>query len=292
MSGMRPRIRVVAAVCSLFLLAACASQVSGNASTSDYADPRGPTVIGNDTSAESRVVAALYGALLTGAGEKVRMATTRYTSAADTTRAVVEGKLDLAPAYESTVLRALPGGQIAPGDLAATLSMALPMGIDALPPAAAQRGIVLAVGRDTARRHGLRTIADLRELGRPLTLGGPASGDPEAPSVSSLAKVYGVTFVAWGTSTATDVLVLRGTDPLIARRGLAVLADPGGVIAPEHVFPLVGAPYAGLKARKALGRVSVPLTTEELAVLTASVNAGKDPSEVARTWLRAKGLLG
>jgi osmoprotectant transport system substrate-binding protein len=288
-SRLRPRAAVAAALCSLLFLAGCGA-AKGNSATA-YADVVGPTVIGTDGSAESRVVAALYGELLADAGVKVRTASTRYSSPADTTRAVAEGRIGLAPAYETATLRALPAAQTLPGNMAATLSMALPPGIDALPPARAQNGVVLAVTRATARKHGLRTLADLAKAGR-LTLGGPASGDPDAPSPASLLKAYGTHLTATGTPATADVLVLRGTDPVITRDGLVVLTDPKNVLPPEHVFPLIGAPYADLPACKALARLNSRLTTGQLAELSASVDGGASPSGTARTWLRSNGLLG
>jgi osmoprotectant transport system substrate-binding protein len=87
------------------------------------------------------------------------------------------------------------------------------------------------------------------------------------------------------------VLVLRSTDPAIARDGLVVLTDPKSVIPPEHVFPLISAPAVGLTGRTALSRINSLLTTGELAALTSSVNAGETPGKAARTWLLSKGLL-
>lgn len=291
MSGIRPPLRIVAlAVCSLFVLSGCASG-STEGTHSGYADREGPTVIGTDGSAESRVVAALYSELLTAAGEEVKMAGAPYASAIDTAQAVVDGKISIAPAYESTLLRAMPGAQTMPGNMEATLSMALPPGIVALPAAAAQRGIVLAVTGATAKRHKLSSLADLAKAGGRLTLGGSASGDPDAPSASALKKAYGVTLTTAGTSKTADVLVLRGTDPAIARDGLVVLTDPKSVIPPEHVFPLISAPAVDLPGRNALARVNTLLTTVQLAALTSSVNAGEAPGKAARTWLRSKGLL-
>ena len=291
MSGIRPPLRIVAlAVCSFFVLSGCASG-STEGTHSGYADRQGPTVIGTDGSAESRVVAALYGELLTAAGEEVKTASAPYTSAIDTAQAVVDGKISIAPAYESTLLRAMPGGQTMPGNMEATLSMALPPGIVALPAAAAQRGIVLAVTGATAKRHKLNSLADLAKAGGHLTLGGSASGDPDAPSASSLKKAYGVSLTTAGTSKTADVLVLRDTDPAIARDGLVVLTDPKSVVPPEHVFPLISAPAVDLPGRNALARVNTLLTTAQLAALTSSVNAGEAPGKAARTWLRSKGLL-
>ncbi|MEU6255393.1 glycine betaine ABC transporter substrate-binding protein [Streptomyces sp. NPDC047043] len=289
--GIRPRLRLAAAaLCSLVLLTGCAAGAQNKPNTS-YADGDGPTVIGTDTSAESRVVAAMYGELLTRAGQKVVTAKTRYSSPAASAKAVVAGKLGLAPAYESTLLRTFPDGDTLPGNMSATLSMALPMGITALPPAAAQRGVVLAVTQATARRHDLHSLSGLRKAGSRLTLGGSASSAPDAPTPSSLKKVYGVTLTTAGTSANADVLALRGTDPSITEDKLVVLADPEGVIPPEHVFPLIQAPYAGLAARKALARVNSALTTDQLAALAASVDTGGSPAEAARNWLKSKGLL-
>ncbi|WP_043667312.1 glycine betaine ABC transporter substrate-binding protein [Streptomyces xylophagus] len=278
------------AVCSLLLLTGCAT-ANAEGTHVGYADRAGPTVIGTDGSAESRVVAALYGELLTGAGQKVRTADASYASPVATAQAVVDGRISIAPAYESTLLRAMPGGQTMPGNMEATLSMALPPGIVALPPAAAQGGVVLAVTRSTAKRHKLSGLADLRRAGTGLTLGGSASGDPDAPSVAALKEAYGVTLTPAGTAGTADVRVLRSTDPAIARDGLVVLADPKAVVPPEHVFPLISAPALDLTGRTALARVNTLLTTPQLAKLTASVDAGETPGRAARAWLRAKGLL-
>ncbi|MET7703261.1 glycine betaine ABC transporter substrate-binding protein [Streptomyces sp. NPDC005485] len=248
-------------------------------------------MIGTDTSTESRVVAALYGELLTAAGQEVRTAKATYASPADTAEAVVAGRIGIAPAYESTMLRALPGAQTMPGNMEATLSMALPPGIVALPPAGAQRGIVLAVTKTTAKRHTLRSLADLGSADGRLTLGGNASRDPDAPSAASLKKAYDSTLTSAGTSGTADVLVLRGTDPAITRDGLVVLTDPESVIPPEHVFPLISAPAVDAPGRAALARVNRALTTGQLAALTYSVDAGEAPRRAARTWLRSQGLL-
>ncbi len=277
------------AVCSLLLLSGCAGGPAGG-SRAGHAE-REPAVIGTDGSAESRVVAAIYRELLAAAGQKARTSDTAYVSPAHTAQAVVDGEISIAPAYESTMLRALPGGQTLPGNMEATLSMALPPGIVALPAAAAQRGLVVAVTEATADRYGLLGLDDLGAVKDRLTLGGPASGDPGAPSAASVKKAYGVTLAPAGTSRTADVLVLRSSDPALARGGLVVLGDPESVVPPEHVFPLISAPAVDATGRAALARVNDLLTTGQLATLAASVEAGGAPGKAARTWLRAQGLL-
>lgn len=87
-----------------------------------------------------------------------------------------------------------------------------------------------------------------------------------------------VTLTPAGTAEAADIRVLCSTDPVIARDGLVVLADPKSVVPksvvpPEHVFPLISAPAVALAGRTALARVNTLLTTAQLAKLTASVDA-------------------
>lgn len=176
----RPRAAVAAVLCSLLFLAGCGGTAKENAAAA-YADDAGPLVIGTDGSAESRVVAALYGELLADAGVKARMASTRYSSPADTTRAVAEGRIGLAPAYETATLRALPAAQTLPGNMAATLSMALPPGIDALPPARAENGVVLAVTRATARTACVPSPTWRRPAGSPSAAPPPAIRTPRRP---------------------------------------------------------------------------------------------------------------
>ena len=281
----RRLVAALAVAAAGLLLTGCAASHPNQNTFAAGVDPGlGPIVIGSDGSAESRVVAALYEQLLVAAGKQARIAATPYGTSADAAEAVVSGTLSLAPAYETALLRAFPGGQHLAGNTAATLSMALPVGIDALTSAAAQRGVVLAVTGATAKRYSLRTIADLARLPGGVALGGAAAQDPDAPSATALAKTYGVA-TASGTG-ATTVLVLRGTDPTIAADGLTVLSDPAGVIPPEHVLPLVNADYADKATRTALAGLDSALTTGQLATLAAEVSGGESPDKAASAWLR------
>ncbi|WP_105968150.1 glycine betaine ABC transporter substrate-binding protein [Streptomyces geranii] len=283
---------VPAAVTAVLLLSGCGHGQQQQGTYASGGDPgQGPITLGADHSPESRVVAALYEKLLTDAGEQVTLARSSYASPADTAKAVVTGRLTLAPAYETTLLRALGSTSSIPGDIGGTLSMVLPVGITALPPAAAQHGPVIAVSRATARHHDLRSLADLADTHRRFTLGGPAAGASQAPSAGTLSAAYGVPLTPVGTSGPADLQVLRGTDPAIARDGLVVLTDPKGVIPPDHVFPLIGSDYAGKATRTALARLDTTLTTGQLALLASAVTNGQSPDQAATAWLRAKGML-
>jgi len=281
----------VLAATMMLLLTACGGESGPQGSYAVGVDPTTSTiVVGTDGSAESRVVAALYEQLLAGAGRQAQQATGTFPTAADTAKAVVAGTIDLAPAYETSLLRTFDQGQRLAGNMAATLSMALPVGIEALPAASAQNGFVLAVRRETAARYHLHSAADLAGVADHLTLGGTAATDADAPSAATLAQVYHATLDPAGTSGTADVLVLRSTDPVIAREGLVVLADPQGIIPAEHVVPLINSVHADKTTTTALARLNAALTTGQLAALAAEVLAGRNPGQAAAGWLRTLGL--
>jgi osmoprotectant transport system substrate-binding protein len=286
----RRRMAVSVVAVSWLLLAGCAGHARQQGAYAEGVDPgQGPMTIGSDKSAESRVVAAMYDRLLVAAGKQARIVSTLYDTPSSAAEAVVNGDLALAPAYENSVLRTFPAGQRLVGNMAATLSMALPVGIDALSPAAADRGVVFAVDGPTARRYALHTVADLAKIQGGVTIGGSASDDPDVPSAAALAKAYGVRIAP--NPGAVVVLALGSTDPAIAAQRLTVLSDPAGVIPPENVLPLINAEYADKATRVALARLNSVLTTDQLAGLARAVAEGENPDSVASAWLRAHGLV-
>lgn len=120
------RVAALAAI-ALSLLTACSTGPGAAAATVGGQDGSGQILIGADGSVESRVVAALYAQALTSAGKKVSTRPGLYASSAEAAKAVLSGEITLAPAYETLLLHALPPGTTMPGNLAATLSMALPL---------------------------------------------------------------------------------------------------------------------------------------------------------------------
>jgi osmoprotectant transport system substrate-binding protein len=286
------------AVTSLLLTAGCGSAGPSGA-YSGGADGTGTLLIASDRTAESQVMGQLYSQLLTAAGKHVQLEP-GYASPADTVKAVTAGKVSLAPAYEGILLRTLSGAQHVNGDMATTLSMALPPGITALEPASAQRADVLVVTRATAERHKLHSLADLKKIKPRLVFGGAPATDPELTSLTDLQTGYDFAFgsvrsldAAGSASRAAltdgkaDVVALLGTDPAIARNHWVVLADPKHLMQSDHVIPLISAPYADLTTRTALAKLNDALTTKELATLATA----KDPAQAASDWLEARKLV-
>jgi glycine betaine/choline ABC-type transport system substrate-binding protein len=174
-------------------------------------------------------------------------------------------------------------------------------------PSAAQDANVIVVTAATAARYGLRSVADLARVAPRLAFGGPPECPERAYCLLGLKQVYGLRFRflsldAGGPLTlqalqAGDigVALLFSTDPAITADHLVVLADDRGLQPAENVVPLVRrdaiARY-GPRLLAALDTVSARLTTGSLRALDAQVELrGDNPGSVARTWLRAQGLI-
>ena len=79
------------------------------------------------------------------------------------------------------------------------------------------------------------------------------------------------------------------TSPAILQGNLVVLDDPQHNFLAGNIAPLVNSQKKSDRLTKVLDAVSAKLTSREMANLNASVsgNAGVDPDEAARRWLRA-----
>ena len=89
-----------------------------------------------------------------------------------------------------------------------------------------------------------------------------------------------------------DTADIYSADPSIASNNLTTLSDPKSLVLPQNVVPVVSA-KVDEKAAAVIDKVSAALTTDELVGLNAlSVNKQQSSSEIAKTWLTSKGLLG
>jgi len=180
-------------------------------------------------------------------------------------------------------------------------------GIAVLEPAPAQDVNALAVTAQTAATYRLKTISDLVPVASQLVFGGP----PECPSrplcLPGLQRTYGLRFKRFQALDAggpytnaglasgqIDVALLFTTDWNIRRNGFVLLEDDRRLQPAENVTPVVRneivAAY-GSRFTEVIDAVSASLTTEELRELNRLVGLeAKAPAQVARTWLRSKGL--
>ncbi|WP_225825749.1 ABC transporter substrate-binding protein [Streptomyces naphthomycinicus] len=311
------RGRAAAAPAALLLLAACSTGPSlenRGAVTAPPGDSHHLT-IGSAGFTESDLLAQMYALLLNQAGYRTSVLTVANRELYEP--ALESGRIDVVPEYAATFadwLNAKAHGAdarpVGSPDLDATMKalrrLAAPRGLTVLPPGRAVDQNAFAVSADYARRHGLKTLGDLGASKLKVRL---AAGDEcvQRPYCApGLRKVYGIDITAVdpkgvGTTPAKravqegrDQMVLTtSTDATLDQFGLVLLADDRHLQNADHVVPVVNRSRAGSEGvAKALGRLGDVLTTADLAAMNRQVDSWRRlPADVARTYLKDKGLL-
>ncbi|MEU5312204.1 ABC transporter substrate-binding protein [Streptomyces sp. NPDC021562] len=311
------RWRPAGAAALLLALAACTTGPSlehRGEVTAPPGDSRHLT-IGSAGFTESDLLAQLYAQLLEQAGYRTSLLTVANREIYEP--ALESGQIDVVPEYAATFADWLDARTNGPGappagspDLATTMTalrrLATPRGLTVLDPGRAVDQNAFAVTAAYARRHRLRTLSDLGASGLPVRL---AAGDEcvQRPYCEpGLKKVYGIDITAVdpkgvGTTQAKravqngqDQMVLTTTtDATLGQFGLVLLADDRHLQNADYVVPVVNRSRAGgERVVRALGRLNGVLTTADLAAMNQQVDSWRRlASDVARTWLRDKGLV-
>jgi osmoprotectant transport system substrate-binding protein len=295
-------------------LAACTASGGRISPTAAGAAARQGRVItvGSFDFPESVLLAEIYGQALATAKFPVRILPNLGTREI-VDPALVDGLLQLVPEYAGSALKFFSLGRLSATSNAEAANRALAgsvaaRGLVAASPAPAQDANAIVVTAATAARHGLRSIADLAKIAPGLVFGGP----PECPGrpycLPGLKRVYGVRFKKFTPLDAGGPLTLQAleagyigaallftTNPDIPARHLVVLADDRKLQPAENITPLVRrnviARY-GPRLLAVLNRVSALLDTGTLRALDARVEQlRQNPKLVARSWLRAHGLI-
>jgi osmoprotectant transport system substrate-binding protein len=226
--------------------------------------------------------------------------------------ALAEGIVEMVPEYAGTALQFVSVGTAQPASDpgvthdALVDALAVDARIVAFDPSPAQDANAIVVTEETALRHGLRTISDLRAVAGELTFAGP----PECPSrpfcLGGLQSHYGLDFGeflpldAGGPMTRAalreghaDVALLFSTDSTIGRGSFVELEDDLHLQPAENVTPLVHHSVAdrwGDELREVVRDVSRRISTEELRGLNLRVASGSTVDEAVESWLRSEGL--
>ena len=133
-------------------------------------------------------------------------------------------------------------------DVYAELQTALPATLTVLDQAAATDQDSYNVTADFAATNNLKSLADLKNVTVPLTLGGNPELAERPYGPAGLLATYGVTvgFTATGDTTVEDLLAgtvnianVYSADPRIQTDNLVTLADPEGLFLASNVVPLV-----------------------------------------------------
>jgi osmoprotectant transport system substrate-binding protein len=163
----------------------------------------------------------------------------------------------------------------------------------------------LAVKPAFARRHHLRTIADLAKVPGGVRIGAPPEFETRFEGLVGLGQRYGIRdahfeALAIGRQYAAldsgrvDVAAVFTTDGQLAGRRYVILDDPRGVFGTQHVAPIVSDAALrrhGPRLRAVLDAVSRRLTAAAMQRMNAAVQLrGRSAADVADRFLRRAGL--
>ncbi|WP_436735690.1 ABC transporter substrate-binding protein [Streptomyces sp. BBFR102] len=308
------------AVLAALLLTACAACATGPAleDQGEVTAPPGDSsrlTVGSAGFTESDLLAQMYSLLLRRAGYRTELITVANRELYEP--ALESGRVDVVPEYAATFADWLNAKEHGPEaepvgspDRATTVRalrrLAAPRGLAVLAPGRAVDQNAFAVTRAFAAEHSLRTLSDLGASGVPVRL---AAGDEcvSRPYCRpGLEKTYGIDVTAVdpkgvGTTQAKravqsgqDQMVLTTTtDATLDAFGLVLLEDDKKLQNADAVVPVVNRARAGSeRVARALDALAPVLTTADLAGLNRQVDSWRRlPEDVARTYLREKGLL-
>jgi osmoprotectant transport system substrate-binding protein len=304
------RIRLgsaAAAVCLALLVAACGGgedALQGGNQPSD----RSSVIVGSTNFPEQLILAQMYAAVLEKAGVDV---TTRLNLG---NREVVfpaleKGEIQLLPEYNGSVLSFLDPKATATtteevnSALAPLLQAKNLVALDTSP---AEDKDGWAVTQETATKHNLRTLDDLKPVAGQLVVGGPPELKTRPAGLPGLKKVYGIpdfkefkALDAGGPLTVSalkkgdiDVARVFTTQGVIAAEGWVLLEETKPLEPSQNIVPIGRTDAMTDQVKSTLNALSAKITTEELTKLNAQVDVEKkDPEQVARDWLTQQGLI-
>ncbi|MFH8492561.1 ABC transporter substrate-binding protein [Streptomyces coeruleorubidus] len=297
------------AAASVPALSACASGITSldnqGGTTSGGGSSKGGVTIGTANFTENQVLGYLYAAVLSAAGVKTNVRPNLGTREI-LIPAIKGGDIDLLPEYQGALLHYLDpkATETEEGEMQNALAVALPAGLQVLPYGMAEDSDAFVVTRETAKKYGLTSLADLKKQNGRLVIGAAPEVKKRQVGVVGLKDVYGVEFKEFKSLDSSgplvkgalkkgdvDVANLFTTDTDIQANDWVVLTDPENLIPGQHVVPLIADRKADSTVRKALARLGNVLTTAQLTELNRQVDKDKkDPEDVANAYAKQHGL--
>lgn len=215
--------------------------------------------------------------------------------------AILAGELDLFPEYTGNLLQYFnPSATETTADAVySALVDQLPEGITALEMSPASDQDSYNVTADFAAKNGLVSVADLSKISG-LTLGGAPELAERPYGPKGLLSVYGVTteFEATGDTTVEslvagqiDLANVYSADPRIQKLGLVTLQDPKGLFLASNLVP-IASNKVDAKIQELVNSVSRAMSASDLVAMNVrSVDEKLSSAEIARDWLKSKGLV-
>jgi osmoprotectant transport system substrate-binding protein len=258
-------------------LSACSSSAAGSTTL----------VVGSQQYYSNEIIAELYAQALEHGGYTI----TRQYQIGQREVYLPElqgGKIDVFPEYSGNLLQYLDKSATAKtGDeVIAALPKALGSSLRPLTASAATDQDSYNVTKANADKYGLASIADLSKVGSSLKVCANSELEKRPYGPTGLKNDYGLNVEVIPVEDSGGPLTVKAL-----KDGKCDTA-PKALILPQNVVPVVSA-KVDEKAAAAIDKVSAALTTDELVGLNAlSVNKQQSSSEIAKTWLTSKGLLG
>jgi osmoprotectant transport system substrate-binding protein len=291
----------LAAVAAL-ALTACGGDPMSNSNT--QAGSSDSIIVGSADFPESQLIAKIYAEALKSKGVQVTEKPS-IGSREVTIPALKDGSIDLMPEYGGALLQYLDSATAAvtSEEVAKELTTKVPSGLTMLTASEAEDKDVLAVKKETADQHSLKSISDLQPVAGELVLGGPPEWKTRVNGVAGLKSVYGLEFKEFSALDAGGPLTLNAllsgqvqvadlfsTDPALAANNLVALEDDKNLFLSENIVPLINEKKSTATVKEVLDKVSAALTTEDLIEMNGKVAKFEDIGEIAKDWLKSKNL--
>ncbi len=273
----------------------------------DAADTRPIIRLGTKDFTEQLVLGELYAQALRAEGFRVEVKRS-IGSSEIVDRVLTSGAIDLYPEYMGVIVREIAGQERRPASAAETYRRAKAFqagrGFEVLNMSSGSDRLANAVTPATARRYRLRTMADLKRLGK-YRYGGYPENRIRFQGAVGVRKAYGLdfTFVPLRADRRHEALLNEHVDvvdvgtteaQLTDRSRYRVLADPKGVFGYQNIAPVVSRDairLQGPELAKTLNAVTAKLTNSALRSMNGAVDLrGEDPADVAARFLRGSRL--
>jgi osmoprotectant transport system substrate-binding protein len=293
-------------------LAACgsSSKSSTTSTSSSSALPgsgRPAITIGDKNFAEEYVLGNLYAEALRNKGFTAKLVE-NIGSSELIWKAAQSGQIEMYPEYTGTLLSAVAEHKKEPtseqGAYEEAKAFVEKNGFTLLEKTPFSDSDAIATLPGYAETHHLSSIADLKPLGKSLTLGGPAEFATRFLGLEGLKAVYGVvpTFKPFAIELSykaleggqSDAQVVFTTDGQLVGDKFKVLSDPKHLFGFQNVAPVVTKSLAsreGPAFTETVNKVSKLLTVQAMQQMNKAVTIEKQsPGAVARQFLSANGL--
>lgn len=294
---------ITLAAAAALTLTACGGDPMSSSNTQTAASGDS-IIVGSADFPESQLIAKIYAEALKSKGVQVTEKPS-IGSREVTIPALKDGSIDLMPEYGGALLQYLDSATnaVSSEEVAKELATKIPAGLTMLTPSEAEDKDVLAVKKETADQHNLKSISDLQPVAKDLVLGGPPEWKTRINGVAGLKSVYGLEFKEFSALDAGGPLTLNAllsgqvqvadifsTDPALAANNLVALEDDKNLFLSENIVPVINEKKSTATVKEVLDKVSAALTTEDLIEMNGRVAKFEDIGEIAKDWLKSNNL--